>query len=76
MRELVEYIAKSLVDSPGSVEVREIDSERGKILEIKVAREDLGQIIGKQGRIAKSIRALLSAVSARNGTRYILEIAE
>lgn len=76
MRELIGYIAQSLVDSPEKVEVREVESERGKVIELKVAPEDLGQIIGKQGRIAKSIRALLSAASARLGTRYILEIAE
>lgn len=76
MRELIEFIARSLVDTPDRVEVREVESERGRIIELKVAPEDLGQIIGKQGRIAKSIRALLNAASARNGIRYLLEIAE
>src|SRR3972149_1789081 len=64
LKELVIYIAKSLVDSPEKVEVREVAGEQTSVLELKVAQEDLGKIIGKQGKTAKSIRIILSAAAA------------
>ena len=75
-KELVEYIAKSLVDSPEQVEVRESEGEQGAVLELSVSREDLGKIIGKQGRTARAIRTLLGAVSAKTKKRVVLEILE
>jgi len=75
-KELVEYIAKSLVDNPEQVEVRESEGEQGAVLELSVSREDLGKIIGKQGRTARAIRTLLGAVSAKTKKRVLLEIIE
>ena len=74
MVELVEYIAKSLVDHPEQVEVREIQGETGLILELRVAPEDMGKVIGKQGRIAKAIRTVVKAASLKQGTPAMLEI--
>ena len=74
MVELVEYIAKALVDHPEQVEVREIQGETGLILELRVAPEDMGKVIGKQGRIAKAIRAVVKAASLKQGTPAMLEI--
>ncbi len=74
MRQLVEYIAKSLVDKPEEVEIREIDNEQSVVLELHVAPEDMGRIIGKQGHIARAVRVLLKASAARQGKRAILEI--
>ena len=75
-KELVGYIAKSLVDSPDQVEVRETEGEQGPVLELSVSKEDLGKIIGKQGRTARAIRTLLGAVSAKTKKRIVLEILE
>ncbi|MBQ2761775.1 MAG: KH domain-containing protein [Mailhella sp.] len=75
-KELVEYIAKSLVDSPEQVEVHEAEGEQGAVLELSVSRDDLGKIIGKQGRTARAIRTLLGAVSAKTKKRVVLEILE
>ena len=75
-KELVEYIAKSLVDSPDQVEVRESEGEQGAVLELSVSHEDLGKIIGKQGLTARAIRTLLGAVSAKTKKRVVLEIIE
>ena len=75
-KELVEFIAKSLVDSPEQVEVREAEGEQGAVLELSVSKEDLGKIIGKQGRTARAIRTLLGAVSAKTKKRVVLEIIE
>ena len=75
-KELVEYIAKSLVDNPDQVEVREAEGEQGAVLELSVSHEDLGKIIGKQGRTARAIRTLLGAVSAKTKKRVVLEIIE
>ena len=75
-KELVEFIAKSLVDSPEQVEVREAEGEQGAVLELSVSHEDLGKIIGKQGRTARAIRTLLGAVSAKTKKRVVLEILE
>jgi predicted RNA-binding protein YlqC (UPF0109 family) len=76
MKELIEYIAKHLVDKPDEVIVREVTGERTTIFELKVAQEDLGQIIGKHGRTARSIRALLSAAATKAGKKAVLEILE
>ena len=75
-KELVEYIAKSLVDDPDHVVVRETEGEQGTVLELEVAQDDLGKIIGKQGRTARAIRTLLGAVSAKTKKRAVLEIIE
>lgn len=75
-KELVEFIAKSLVDNPDDVAVREVEGEQTSVLELSVAKEDLGKVIGKQGRTARAIRTLLSAVSAKSKKRAVLEILE
>lgn len=74
MRELVEIIAKSLVDNPGSVEVKEVSGEQSIILELKVAPEDMGKVIGKQGRIAKAIRTVVKAAATKQNKRVVVEI--
>lgn len=76
MKELIEYIAKRLVDKPEEVVVREVTGERTTIFELKVAQEDLGKIIGKHGRTARSIRTLLSAAATKIGKKAVLEILE
>jgi len=74
VKELIEYLAKSLVDSPAEVKVNEIEGERSVILELKVAPEDMGKIIGKQGRIAKALRTVVKAAAAREGKKVNVEI--
>ena len=75
MKELVEYIAKSLVNAPDAVEVtEETDPENGIVLKLKVADEDKGRIIGKQGRIAQAMRTLIRVKAAKAGTKASLEI--
>lgn len=76
MKELIEYIAKALVDNPGEVEVTEIEGEQTSVLELKVAKEDLGKVIGKQGRTARAMRTILSAASTKIKKRTVLEIIE
>jgi predicted RNA-binding protein YlqC (UPF0109 family) len=76
MKELVNYIAKSLVDDQDKVEVTEIVGEQTSVIELRVAKEDLGKVIGKQGRTAKAIRTILSAASAKIHKRAVLEIIE
>jgi hypothetical protein len=76
MKDLVLYLAKSLVNHPDEVEVKEIQGETAAILELRVAKDDLGRIIGKQGRTAKSIRTLLNAVASRTNRKVVLEIVE
>jgi len=76
LKELVTFIAQSLVDSPEKVEVREIAGEQTAVLELKVAQEDLGKIIGKQGKTAKAIRTILGAAAAKMRKRAVLEILE
>jgi len=76
MRELMEYIAKALVDDPDEVRVAEVEGERVTVIELRVAQTDLGKVIGKQGRTAKALRTILSAASAKSGRRVILEILE
>ena len=75
-KELVEYIAKALVDHPDQVKVSEIEGEKTSVIELSVAKEDLGKVIGRQGRTAGAIRVILGAVSANLGKRSVLEIIE
>jgi len=72
----VEYIAKALVDHPDQVRVSEIEGEKTSVIELSVAKEDLGKVIGKQGRTARAMRVILGAVSASLGKRSVLEIIE
>ncbi len=76
MKQLLELIAKSLVDEPDEVVVTEVEGEQTTVLELKVAREDLGKIIGKQGRTARSIRTILAAAGMKLRKRVVLEILE
>lgn len=76
MKELVEMIVKSLVDSPEDVVIEEKEDEYSVLLEVSVNKEDMGKVIGKQGKIAKAMRTLLKAVSSKTGKRYKLEIME
>ncbi len=76
MKELIEYIAKALVDNPDDVNVAEVSGDQTCVLELKVAKEDLGKVIGKQGRSARAMRTILSAASTKLGKRTVLEIIE
>jgi len=76
MNELVRFLAQQLVNNPEAVEVTETQGEAATLLELRVAKEDLGRVIGKQGRTAKSIRTILNAVAARYNCRVNLEIVE
>lgn len=76
MKDYVEFIAKSLVDKPEEVEVREVEDRGCKILELKVAQEDLGKIIGRQGKTARALRLLVGAAAIRARKRIMLEILE
>ncbi|MBI2460058.1 MAG: KH domain-containing protein [Candidatus Rokubacteria bacterium] len=76
MKELVEFIAKSLVDEPDQVRVTEVEGEKITIIELRVAPGDLGKVIGKQGRTARSIRTLLNATATKLRKRAVLEILE
>ena len=76
MKDLIAYIAKALVDKPEEVVVTEIEGQQTCVIELKVAKEDIGKIIGKQGRTARAIRTILSAASAKTKKRSILEIIE
>ena len=76
MRDLLEEIAKALVDNPEDVTVTALEGSQATVLELKVAKEDLGKVIGKQGRTARSIRTILSAASAKIKKRAVLEIIE
>jgi hypothetical protein len=75
-KELVDYIARSLVDEPDEVEVNMIEGEKSTILELKVSPSDIGKVIGKHGRIAKAIRTVLNAASTKTGKRIVLEILD
>ena len=75
-KDLVEYIVKSLVDSPDAVTVNVVEADKATILELKVATEDIGKVIGKQGRIAKAIRTILNATATNSGKRAVLEILD
>ncbi|MFO7557036.1 MAG: KH domain-containing protein [Desulfobacterales bacterium] len=76
MKELIKYIAQALVDRPELVEVSEVEGNQTSVLELKVAKEDLGKVIGKQGRTARAMRTILSAASAKLKKRSVLEIIE
>jgi predicted RNA-binding protein YlqC (UPF0109 family) len=76
MKDLIKHIAQSLVDNPDQVEVAEVEGNQTSVLELKVAKEDLGKIIGKQGRTARAMRTILSAASAKLKKRTVLEIVE
>ena len=76
MKDLVKYLAQALVDSPDEVSVSEIEGEQTSVIELRVAKDDLGKIIGKHGRTAQSIRTILSAASAKKRKRAVLEIIE
>ena len=74
MVELVKYIAKALVDNPGEVKVNQREEEDAYVIELTVAPEDMGKVIGKQGRIAKAIRTVVRAASVKENKKYIVEI--
>jgi predicted RNA-binding protein YlqC (UPF0109 family) len=76
LRELVEYMGKALVDYPDQVHVKQIEGEQTTVLELKVAKEDLGKVIGKQGRTARAIRTILNGASTKLKKRTVLEIIE
>jgi uncharacterized protein len=76
MKDLVQLVAKQLVNNPDAVDVRETAGEAGSLLELRVAKEDLGRVIGKQGQTAKAMRVIVNAVAARTGRTVTLEIIE
>ena len=76
MKELIELIAKSLVDTPDEVKVREIEGDQTTVLELRVADGDLGKVIGRQGRTARAIRTILGASGMKLKKRFVLEILE
>ena len=76
MKELLLYMAKNLVDDPESVTVTEVETEDGKVLELRVAEADMGKVIGRQGRIAKEIRTIGKTVAQRTGEKVTVEIVD
>lgn len=76
MKELLAYVAKNLVDNPEAVQVKEIDCDGEVILELRVAPEDMGKVIGRQGRIAKEIRTIVRSLAQRRNTRVSVEIMD
>jgi hypothetical protein len=76
LKELLEAIAKSLVDNPAEVSVNEVEGEQSIILELRVAQTDMGKVIGKQGRIAKAIRTVVKAAATKENKRVIVEILQ
>jgi hypothetical protein len=76
VKELLEYLAKSLVDKPEAVEVKVIEGERSSILQLHVDPEDIGKVIGKQGRIAKALRTIVKASAVKQGKKAIIEIID
>jgi predicted RNA-binding protein YlqC (UPF0109 family) len=74
MKELLEYLAKSLVDKPEDVEVSQVEGERSVILELRVSPDDMGKVIGKQGRIAQALRTIVKAAAVKDGKRVMIEI--
>lgn len=76
MKELIGYIAQALVDHPEQVNVTEVEGNQTTVLELKVAKEDIGKVIGKQGRTARAMRTILNAASAKIKKRTVLEIVE
>ena len=73
-KELVEYVAKSLVDDPDAVQVTEVEDEEGTVIELHVAEDDMGKVIGRNGSVAKALRTLLKVTAARDGEAVSLEI--
>ena len=73
-KELVEYVAKSLVDDPEAVQVTEVEDEEGTVIELHVAEDDMGKVIGRNGSVAKALRTLLKVTAAREGSSVQLEI--
>jgi predicted RNA-binding protein YlqC (UPF0109 family) len=73
-KELVEYVAKSLVDDPDAVQVTEVEDEEGMVIELHVAEDDMGKVIGRNGSVAKALRTLLKVTAARDGEPVSLEI--
>ena len=73
-KELVEYVARSLVDDPEAVKVTEVEDEEGTVIELHVAEDDMGKVIGRNGSVAKALRTLLKVMAARNGEQISLEI--
>ncbi|HUV60290.1 MAG TPA: KH domain-containing protein [Desulfatiglandales bacterium] len=76
MKDLIEYIAKALVDNPDDVSVTELEGKQTSVIELRVAKEDLGKVIGKQGRTARAMRTILGAASTKLKKRSVLEILE
>ncbi len=76
MKDLIEYIAKVLVDNPDEVKVTELEGRQTSVIELRVAKEDLGKVIGKQGRTARAMRTILGAASTKMKKRSVLEILE
>ncbi|NMB44890.1 MAG: KH domain-containing protein [Firmicutes bacterium] len=76
MKELVEFIARALVDQPEAVQVSQVEGERSLILELRVAPDDMGKVIGKQGRIAKAIRTVVRAAATKEGKMVHVEIID
>jgi predicted RNA-binding protein YlqC (UPF0109 family) len=76
LKELIDYMARALVDNPDQVRVSEIEGEQTSVIELRVAKEDLGKVIGKQGRTARAMRTILSAASTKIRKRAVLEIIE
>ena len=76
MAELLAHLARSLVDDPDAVEVHEVEQEGATVLQLRVAKEDVGKVIGRQGRIARALRAIVRASGARSHRRVVLEILE
>ncbi len=76
MKDLVLFLARALVDDPDAVEVHVVEEDRSMIFELSVAQEDLGKVIGKEGRTARAIRTLLTSMSARSRKRAVLDILE
>ncbi len=76
LKELIDYMARALVDNPEQVNVSEVEGEQTSVIELRVAKEDLGKVIGKQGRTARAMRTILSAASTKIRKRAVLEIIE
>lgn len=76
MKELLDYIARALVDEPDQVSVQQVESERLIVLELRVAADDMGKVIGKQGRIAKAIRTVVNAAAVKENKRVVVEIVQ
>jgi hypothetical protein len=76
LQQLVSYVARNLVDEPDAVDVREVEEDQAAVIELRVAKDDLGKVIGKQGRTARAMRTILSAAATKIHRRVILEIME